>query len=184
MQLNMPVAHGQPCRQAVASTHTNCLDGWDRPKCVWHVGCPMDLDLVPTSHRFSPLDNEQSLSQPATDVGFCSCNMDPEDLPIIKVGRNRPWRRKRKKKQVYMEPEKTPVSTNQASPHDCDTWRPYSTCYFLPGNVHGLPVLFLIEAGCKTNLLGKHMYDWLPQAPWYHGRWNYTGTVRSYKVAM
>ena len=35
---------------------------------------------------------------------------------------------------------------------------------FIPGRVQGLPLQFLIDTDCTTNLLGKHVYDWLPQA--------------------
>ena len=40
--------------------------------------------------------------------------------------------------------------------------RPYGASYFLPGKLAGHPVHFLIDTGCTTNLLGKHVFDRLP----------------------
>ena len=37
--------------------------------------------------------------------------------------------------------------------------RPYGDSYFLPGKLAGHPVHFLIDTGCTTNLLGKHVFD-------------------------
>ena len=41
--------------------------------------------------------------------------------------------------------------------------RPYTTSYFLPGKLEGRPVQFLIDTGCTTNLLSKHVFDRLPE---------------------
>ena len=41
--------------------------------------------------------------------------------------------------------------------------RPHGPSYFLPGKVEGRPALFLIDTGCTTNLLGKHIFDRLPE---------------------
>ena len=37
--------------------------------------------------------------------------------------------------------------------------RPYSTSYFLPGKLERRPVQFLVDTGCTTNLLSKHIFD-------------------------
>ena len=41
--------------------------------------------------------------------------------------------------------------------------RPYTTSYFLSGKLEGKPVQFLIDTGCTTNLLSKHVFDRLPE---------------------
>ena len=41
--------------------------------------------------------------------------------------------------------------------------RPYTTSYFLPGKLEGKPVQFLVDTGCTTNLLSKHVFDRLPE---------------------
>ena len=43
------------------------------------------------------------------------------------------------------------------------SWR-HSTSYFFPGKLEGLPIQFLIDTGCITNLLSKPVFDKLPQA--------------------
>ena len=40
--------------------------------------------------------------------------------------------------------------------------RPYEATYFLPGKLAGRPVHYLLDTGCTTNLLGKHVFDKLP----------------------
>ena len=42
------------------------------------------------------------------------------------------------------------------------TKRPYEASYFLPGKLAGRPVHYLLDTGCTTNLLGKHVFDKLP----------------------
>ena len=163
-KLSPPVVRGQPRRQAVVSTQTADSDGWIRPKQYRSVGSQTVAKEISTSNRYSLLDQDQpSLDEP-TDVDFCSCSYEPEELPDLRTLGIRPRRRKRKTKPINQKPEEVPVSSSQASPHDCDPWRPYNTCYFIPGRVQGLPVQFLIDTGCTTNLLGKHVYDRLPQA--------------------
>ena len=34
--------------------------------------------------------------------------------------------------------------------------------YFIPGKVEDKPVLWLLDTGCTTNLIGKHVFDRLP----------------------
>ena len=41
--------------------------------------------------------------------------------------------------------------------------RPYTTSYFLPGKLERRAVRFLIDTGCTTNLLSKHVLDQLPE---------------------
>ena len=41
--------------------------------------------------------------------------------------------------------------------------RPFGPSYFIPGRVEGKPTLCLIDTGCTTNLLGKHVFDRLPE---------------------
>ena len=41
--------------------------------------------------------------------------------------------------------------------------RPFGPSYFIPGRVEGKPVLCLIDTGCTTNLLGKHVFDRLQE---------------------
>lgn len=37
--------------------------------------------------------------------------------------------------------------------------KPYQPSYFLPGKVEGKAALFLLDTGCNTNLLSKHVFD-------------------------
>ena len=41
--------------------------------------------------------------------------------------------------------------------------RSHTTSYFLPGKLEGRPVQFLVDTGCTTNLLSKHMFSRLPE---------------------
>ena len=41
--------------------------------------------------------------------------------------------------------------------------RPYRASYFIPGKVEGRPAQFLLDTGCTTNLLAKHIFDRLPE---------------------
>ena len=40
--------------------------------------------------------------------------------------------------------------------------KPFKSSYFLPGKIEGRPVQFLLDTGCNTNLLSKHVFDKLP----------------------
>ena len=40
--------------------------------------------------------------------------------------------------------------------------RPFGPSYFIPGKVKGKPVLCLLDTGFTTNLIGKHVFDCLP----------------------
>ena len=42
--------------------------------------------------------------------------------------------------------------------------RLYTTSYSLPGKLEGRPVQFLVDTGCATNLLLKHVFDRLPES--------------------
>ena len=141
------------------------MEGWQKPKRVWHVGCQTEPEVFATRNPFSLLDAEPtSGNQPTTDVDFCSCDYEPEELQEVRRSRRRFQRRKKKRHTVTEVHEEPPAVRQQSSPHDCNPWRPYNTCYFLPGRVQGLPVQFLIDTGCTTNLLGKHVFDRLPRA--------------------
>ena len=41
--------------------------------------------------------------------------------------------------------------------------RPFGFSYFIPGWVEGKPVLCLLDTGCTTNLVEKHVFDRLPE---------------------
>ena len=41
--------------------------------------------------------------------------------------------------------------------------RPYRASYFIPGKVEGRSAQFLLDTGCTTNLLAKHVFDRLPE---------------------
>ena len=41
--------------------------------------------------------------------------------------------------------------------------RPFGPSYFIPGKIEGKPVLCLLDTGCTTNLIGKHVFDHLPE---------------------
>ena len=41
--------------------------------------------------------------------------------------------------------------------------RPFESSYFLPGRVEGVPVQFLLDTGCNTNLMSKKVFDRLPE---------------------
>lgn len=43
-----------------------------------------------------------------------------------------------------------------------DNMRLYSSSYFLPGVVAGRSIMLLIDTGCSTNILAKHVFDRLP----------------------
>ena len=61
----------------------------------------------------------------------------------------------------YMNRSETP-STELEPPAARIVRRPYGASYFVPGKLAGRPVHFLIDTGCTTNLLGKHVFDRLP----------------------
>ena len=41
--------------------------------------------------------------------------------------------------------------------------QPYTTSYLLSGKLEGKPVQFLVDTGCTTNLLSKHVFERLPE---------------------
>ena len=41
--------------------------------------------------------------------------------------------------------------------------RRFGPSYFIPGRVEGKPVLCLLDTGSTTNLVGKHVFDRLPE---------------------
>lgn len=55
-----------------------------------------------------------------------------------------------------------PMQRDAACPEQ-QTSRPYNSSYFLPESVSGKVVLFLIDTGCTTNTLAKHVFDRLPE---------------------
>ena len=44
--------------------------------------------------------------------------------------------------------------------------RPFGPSYFIPGKIEGKPVLCLLDTGCTTNLIGKHVFDRLQKGCW------------------
>ena len=44
------------------------------------------------------------------------------------------------------------------------TPRPHQDSYFLPGKIRGRNVQCLLDSGCTTNILSKHVFDRLPSA--------------------
>ena len=65
-----------------------------------------------------------------------------------------------------------PVAIERSAISDKTKWRactaqpldrPFGPSYFIPGRVEDKPALCLIDTGCTTNLIGKHVFDRLPE---------------------
>ena len=81
---------------------------------------------------------------------------DPCDSKTSTLIERRPWA------AVETQAERSPVGvTGDAVTQVLK--RPYTTSYFLSGKLEGKPVQFLIDTGCTTNLLSKHVFDRLPE---------------------
>ena len=141
-ELSSPVDRGQPHRQAEIATQTGSdSDGWVRPKRVCTASSQTDHKEIPTTNRYQLLEIDQpSHVDLELEAEVCSCKHATETNSLPHAIRSRPRRRKRKPTTVSEEPKAIPESCNQASPHDCEPWRPYSTCHFIPVRVQGLAV--------------------------------------------
>jgi len=71
----------------------------------------------------------------------------PQKTPIVSKTKRRPAVRT----QVV-----SPSETNR-----CRSTQPYGSSYFLPGKILGKAATFLLDTGCTTNLLSRHLFDTL-----------------------
>ena len=78
--------------------------------------------------------------------------------PKPKCG-NQPRRSTTRTSQADEDQEEVETSLEAQQVYD----RPHQASYFIPGRVEGRPVQFLLDTGCTTNLLGKHVFDRLPE---------------------
>ena len=68
-----------------------------------------------------------------------------------------------KQKKVDSEGRQLPTEKVEVEQAQQIFDRPHQASYFIPGKVEGRPAQFLLDTGCTTNLLGKHVYDRLPE---------------------
>ena len=91
------------------------------------------------------------------------------DTPLVKTKRAKRSRKKRgpllrdsvpvAAQPVVTTPE---VQSDPEAVKARSLQRPIGSSYSLPGKAEGKSVLFLIDTGCNTNLLSKHLFDKLP----------------------
>ena len=103
--------------------------------------------IVPISNRFA------ALSQDATETELIDDLCDPTQ-PVVDKGCP-----KTKRKKTYTRGEQ---SGFYPEPSYSVTSNPYSPSLFVPSKVVGRSVNFLIDTGCTTNLLARHVYRELP----------------------
>ena len=103
--------------------------------------------IVPISNRFA------ALSQDATETELID---DLCDTAHPDVDRECP---KTKRKKTYTHGEQSGLHPELSY---SDTSNPHSPSLFVPSKVVGRSVNFLIDTGCTTNLLARHVYRELP----------------------
>ena len=85
--------------------------------------------------------------------------VQPRVSPSSRKETRRTSRAQAPQKEIETEVESEEVDLQAQQIFD----RPYRASYFIPGKVEGRPVQFLLDTGCTTNLLAKHVFDRLPE---------------------
>ena len=110
----------------------------------------------------TPETAEIGLNPPEKDQA--SGNSRKSTQPPRQSGPSSP-RRKKRREQRQTEDRPGPADA-QVTEEEVEAQqvydRPHQASYFIPGRVEGRPVQFLLDTGCTTNLLGKHVFDRLP----------------------
>ena len=132
-------------------------EGFEQPKKT--AALPAVRDAVPTeSHnRYGALASlpDEEVDQPQSELSTRGSAL-------------------RKEKTNYAKPKKTEpnVTKAQSEPLSPETEveqaqqvfdRPHQASYFIPGKAEGRAVQVLLDTGCTTNLIGKHVFDRLPE---------------------
>ena len=131
------------CKSSSMLEGRSCRRQWKTPKC----GIPTRKDNSPfptslkTQNRFMLLENEEPIEIDASNITPC-----PNPPKKLKNSKN-------KMKEVK--------DLNIAQV-DEQTAQPLENSYFLPGKIGRQAVRALLDTGCTTNILAKHVFDKLP----------------------
>ena len=112
---------------------------------------PADLQCAGAANHSKPAsEGRQPLSKPASE------KKQPQS-------KGEGW----KTKKVTDKPVEEPAPPRTEPEEELEAQqvfdRPHQASYFIPGRVEGRPAQFLLDTGCTTNLLGKHVFDRLPE---------------------
>ena len=115
----------------------------------------LESEVVELTESCLPTPTLPEKRKPAVDRSKPKTGNKGPDSPALKVAGRKP------------EPDTTlPTTSHREMAEDTMVQaleRPYTTSYFLPGKLEGRPVQFLVDTGCTTNLLSKHVFDRLPE---------------------
>lgn len=122
---------------------SNTKEGWITPKRTQNAKTLMECKTE-THNSYTPLETVlESSEQPS----FCEETSFKSEIKEPKTIKNK------------LKLEKN----NEASQVDEQLWKPHEPSYFLPGKIGRCTAKFLIDTGCTTNLLAKHVFDKLPR---------------------
>ena len=148
-------------------------DGWQQPRRVAAPQTEIEQPPVSNANRYEALAN---LPQPALEQ---NPSVESKALSAKPTGRKEPASQPRHSKPKSQreigaqleQPTRIPDADSSKDMEERETNleaqqvydRPHQASYFIPGRVEGRPVQFLLDTGCTTNLLGKHVFDRLPE---------------------
>lgn len=113
---------------------------------------PLPVRPVPTKNRFQRLEIEE---EKEVYTGVMQ-----ETLARRKGEGNRHPLARRPCQTEQAKPTRREGPSQVLATHILE--RPHHPSYFLPGRVHLVPLQFLVDTGCTTNLLSKRVFDQLP----------------------
>ena len=116
-----------------------------------------------TQNYYALLDPDLDAQQiPYQEIPAPEYVQPPRRIPSKK--KIRPVRERQSRPVVRREPQselprQVPVYKKNAIQAAQLVEKPYQPSYFLPGKTEGTPALFLLDTGCNTNLISKHVFD-------------------------
>ena len=139
---------------------TTDSEGWQQPGRTAAPVVARPTQPIESSNRYGALTNLPETEQPSaasTGGALDTGKVAPPTKTTKPAAQPKP--RKVSSKDRQLPTEESDVEQAQQI-FD----RPHQASYFIPGKVEGRPAQFLLDTGCTTNLLGKHVYDRLPEA--------------------
>ena len=141
---------------------TDC-EGWQQPSRIATPTAVEPAQQIESANQYGVLESlpdtvtdATAPEQEAASPGGAPRNHQPA---TTSQRAKRPTRPARKKVDSKNEQPRTPEAEQAQQIYD----RPHQPSYFIPGKVEGRPAQFLLDTGCTTNLLGKHVFDRLPE---------------------
>ena len=137
-------------------------DGWQTPRKTARAKPYPDSEKqgVPLRNRFEGCqpETDSPAQEVAEPVGGERLTLKPHSKPPGTPQSKRKTRVWHSKVATADLPASEEVTNVAQIPE-----RPYKSSYFLPGRIEGRALNFLVDTGCNTNLLAKHVFDRLPR---------------------